>query len=153
MVACQPQVIRAGVSGVNLELPEMIERLRPGLQETGRDAEGKPIRMGYTGAWSNAYGPVRFTWCSPAYKPFRDHLFAQIKPLVDAGVYAVHFDEVHPPLGKFVVGGVTAIEGVMQLHREVRDACSDCNYADADGVPRKSILVRRVQVADDAAQQ
>ena len=28
---------------------------------------------------------------------------------------------------------------------------SDFNYPDADGVPRKSILVRRIQVADDAA--
>jgi len=30
---------------------------------------------------------------------------------------------------------------------------SNFNYPDADGVPRKSIWVRRVQVADDAAQR
>ena len=109
-------------SGVELDLPELIAKFRPGLLEVGKDDKGNPKYMGYNGEWSNVYGPVRFAWCSLAYKPWREHVIAQIKPLVEAGVDAIYFDENHTPLGNFVVDGMTGIEGVMQLQRDVRKA-------------------------------
>lgn len=110
------------VSGIDLKLPDLVAKFKPGLQESGSDADGNPKYMGYNGEWSNAYGPVAFAWCSPAYKPYRDHIIRQLRPLVTAGVDIVYLDESHTPLGRFDVDGMTAIEGVMQLQRDILKA-------------------------------
>lgn len=108
--------------GIDLRFPELIERFREGFCETGRDEQGNPIYAGYNGTWSNAGGPITFVWCSPAYKPYRDFLIEQMRPAIEAGVDVIYLDESHSALGSFVVDGITAIQGIMMLEREIQEA-------------------------------
>jgi hypothetical protein len=109
--------------GIDLDNTNLIERFRPGLRQTGTDQEGKPVYWGHN--FPNNYGQVNFAWCSLAYKPFREFLIEQIKPMIDAGADVVYLDESHTPLGRFEVDGVTAIEGVQLLEKEIIEAYPD----------------------------
>ncbi len=49
-----------------------------------------------------------------------------MKPAVDAGVDLIYLDESLSPSGKFLVDGVTAIQGVMLLEKEIKQAYPQC---------------------------
>ncbi len=97
---------------VSMGFPELIERFRPGFMVTGKDASG-----------NDTYDSIEvqppLNRCSPAYKPWRDYLIAQMKDAINAGADTVHLDEVQTPCGAQLVDGVTAIEGVRLLMKEI----------------------------------
>ncbi len=99
--------------GISKDFPELIQRFRGGLEVTGKDANGNDTYFGIEGAHRHVY-------CSPAYRPFREYLIAQMKQAVDAGVDVIYLDESMAPCGKFLVDGETAIQGVMTLEKEIK---------------------------------
>lgn len=109
--------------GVDIRLTELFERFRPGIRVVGTDEDGQPIYHGYAGTYTlnNAYGKVQFAWCSPAYKPFRDFLVEQLRPMFEAGAEVVYLDECHSPLGVREIDGVTSVQGVRLLQQQILD--------------------------------
>ena len=91
-------------NAVGTEFPDLVERFRPGFAVTGKDANGNDTYQSiYNG---------RLIRCSPAYKPWRDYLIAQMKDAVDAGVDVIYLDESMTAVGKFLVDGVNGLEGI-----------------------------------------
>ena len=97
-------------NAVGAEFPDLVERFRPGFAVTGTDANGKDM-------YESIYGG-RLIRCSPAYKPWRDYLIAQMKDAVDAGVDVIYLDESMTSTGRYVVDGVDGIQGMMSLMKE-----------------------------------
>lgn len=92
--------------------PNLVAQFEPGLMQIGTDGQGNPI---YDGFGNNVY-------CSPAYKPWRDYLIAQMADAVSAGIDVIYLDQSMSPCGKFVVDGVTGVQGVMLLEQEILQA-------------------------------
>jgi hypothetical protein len=107
--------VHFNTNGISKDFPDLIQRFRGGLLVTGKDADGNDTYFGIEGAHRHLY-------CSCAYKPWRDYLISRMKPAVDAGVDLIYLDESLTPSGKFLVDGVTAIQGVMLLEREIKQA-------------------------------
>lgn len=104
-------------TGIDVRFRDLLERFRPGLQQTGWDEKGEPVYWGPK--FRNAYGQVNFAYCSTAHKPWREYLIAQMRDVIEAGADVIYLDESHTPTGAFVVDGKTAIQGVMALEREI----------------------------------
>lgn len=100
-------------TGIDHAYPELIRRFCPGLQVTGKDETGSETYSG----WNSPGGT--HVYCSTAYKPWRDYLIEQMRPIVEAGVDVIYLDESHSPTGAFEVRGMTAIQGVMALEQEI----------------------------------
>jgi hypothetical protein len=101
-------------NAIGTEFPELIERFRPGFMVTGQDADGNDTYQSlYQG---------RLIRCSPAYKPWRDYLIKQMQDAVDAGVDVIYLDESMAATGKYIVDGVSGIEGMVALMRETLEA-------------------------------
>jgi hypothetical protein len=100
--------------GISRMFPDLVERMTPGFAVTGRDAGGNPIYDSiYDGQMIN---------CSAAYKPFRDLLIQRIHDAVAAGVDVIYLDETNGLGGKFLVGDVTGIQGIVELEKEILEA-------------------------------
>lgn len=112
--------VHFNTTGIDMRFKDLIERFRPGLQQTGWDERGAPVYWGPR--FQNAYGQVNFAYCSTAHKPWREYLITQMKDVVDAGADIIYLDESHTPTGAFMVGDATAIAGVMALEREILEA-------------------------------
>jgi len=112
--------VHFNTAGIDMRFKELIERFRPGLQQTGWSELGEPVYWGPR--FANAYGQVNFAYCSTAYKPWREYLIAQMREVVDAGADIIYLDESHTPAGAFRVGDVSAVQGVMALEREILEA-------------------------------
>lgn len=106
--------VHVNCTAIDRGYADLVDRFRAGLKPVGTDEEGRTRYWGADG--------LRHLYCSTALKPWRDYLVAQLAAIVDAGVDAIHLDESHTPTGAFVVDGVTAVEGVMLLEREILDA-------------------------------
>ena len=102
--------------GIDNMFPDLIARFSPGMHQTG-SKDGKPVFAGWD--FQNAFGPVRFSHCSAAYKPWRDFLIQQIGPLVEAGVDTVYLDEFHSPMGTNSVDGQNSCQGSVALQKEI----------------------------------
>jgi hypothetical protein len=96
------------------EIPDLVERFKPGFAVTGKDADGNDT-------YESIYDG-RFIRCSPAYKPWRDYLIAQMKDAVDAGVDVIYLDESMTCTGKYIVDGVDGIQGMINLMKETLHA-------------------------------
>ena len=92
---------------------ELIERFRPGLMAMGKDPEGRDTFHGAAG--NNLY-------CSLAYKPWRDYLVEQIRPVIEAGADVIHLDENGIPEGQLFANGESAVEGASLLVQEIMQA-------------------------------
>lgn len=112
--------VHFNTTGIDMRFKDLIERFRPGLDQTGWDEQGEPVFWGPR--FSNAYGQVNFAYCSTAYKPWREYLIARMKDVVDAGADIIYLDESHTPAGAFTVGDANAVQGVMALEREILEA-------------------------------
>ena len=97
-------------NAVGTEFPELVERFKPGFAITGKDADGNDT-------YQSIYGG-RLIRCSPAYKPWRDYLIAQMKDAVDAGVDVIYLDETMTATGRYVVDGEDGIQGMLNLMKE-----------------------------------
>lgn len=93
--------------------PDLVARFRPALLAVGADADGKPQ---YDHIYEGKNALLRI---SAAYKPWRDYLIDQMKDAVDSGVDVIYLDESMAPGGPFVVDGVTGIQGVQLLMKEI----------------------------------
>jgi hypothetical protein len=101
-------------NAIGTEFPELVERFRPGFAVTGKDADGNDTYQSlYQG---------RLIRCSPAYKPWRDYLIEQMQDAVEAGVDVIYLDESMACTGKYIVDGVSGIEGMTALIRETLEA-------------------------------
>lgn len=97
--------------GISRMFPDLVERMRPGFQVTGYDSSGNPTYDSiYDGEMIN---------CSAAYKPFRDLLIQRMRDAVAAGVDVVYLDETNGLGGKFLVDGMTGIQGIVELEKEI----------------------------------
>lgn len=112
--------VHVNTTGIDMRFADLIERFRPGLQQTGWSELGEPVYWGPK--FRNAYGQVNFAYCSTAYRPWREHLIARMKDVVDAGADIIYLDESHTPTGAFTVGNANAVQGVMALQREILEA-------------------------------
>ncbi len=112
--------VHFNTTGIDMRFKDLIDRFRPGLQQTGWDEQGEPVYWGPR--FNNAYGQVDFAYCSTAHKPWRQYLIARMKDVVDAGADIIYLDESHTPAGEFMVRDVNAIQGVMALEREILEA-------------------------------
>lgn len=103
--------VHTNIGAIDRNFTDLIEQMEPGLLQTGTDGNGEPI-------WS---GHPSFVHCSSAYRPWREHFINAIEDVVAAGADVIYLDEAGP-LGKFVVDGVTATEGVMTMEQEIMEA-------------------------------
>jgi hypothetical protein len=92
--------------------PELIERFRPGFLVTGKDDKGVDIYQGVGDLIA----------CSPAFKPWREYLIAQMKEAIDTGVDVVYLDGSMAPNGKYVIDGMDGIEALMLMMKEALQA-------------------------------
>ena len=102
----------AGVSKNNAELLQRFER---GFAVIGTDAQGNKQYYEIDGAGRHRY-------CSTALKDWRDYLIAQMREAVEVGVDLIYIDESMAATGAFIVDGMTAIEGLMTLEKEILEA-------------------------------
>ena len=102
----------AGVSNTNKEL---LERFHRGFQVTGTDEDGNPT-------YYELADPGRHRYCSTALKDWREYLIEQIREAVEVGVDMIYIDESMAGTGAFYLDGMTAIEGVMTLEKEIMEA-------------------------------
>lgn len=102
----------AGVCNTNEEL---LERFHRGFQVTGTDEDGNPT-------YYELADPGRHRYCSTALKDWREYLIEQMREAVEVGVDLIYIDESMAGTGAFYLDGMTAIEGVMTLEREIMEA-------------------------------
>ena len=115
--------------------PKLVERFRKGLQEIWIDAEGKETWAGPgpphagrvtvdTKDGKKTYSGVKpsVLYSSNANKDWRDYLIEQIRPLVEAGVDMIYLDESMCTTGNFFMDGITGIQGIMALEKEILQA-------------------------------
>jgi len=102
----------AGVSNTNKEL---LERFHRGFQVTGTDEDGNPT-------YYELADPGRHRYCSTALKDWREYLIEQMREAVEIGVDLIYIDESMAGTGAFYLDGMTAIEGVMTLEKEIMEA-------------------------------
>lgn len=106
--------VHVNATGIDPSFTDLVERFRPGFLVTGKDEQGKDTYWYAEG--------LRHYYCSAAYKPWRDFLIEQLREIVESGVDVIHLDEAHTPTGQFLIDGVTAIEGMMLLEKELLQA-------------------------------
>jgi hypothetical protein len=102
--------------GIDNKFPDLIERFSPGLRQKGTK-DGKPVFAGHD--YKNNCGPVRFSHCSAAYKPWRNFLVQQIRPLVEAGIDTIYLDEFHSLMGTNYIDGQNSCQGAVALQKEI----------------------------------
>lgn len=101
---------------LSVMFPDLVQQMRPAMNPIGKDAEGND-------EYEHIYpGPNRLYRVSSAYKPWRETLIKAIKEAVDAGIDVIYLDESMTPGGKFVVDGVSGVEGVQLLMKEILEA-------------------------------
>ncbi len=102
-------------SGVSAMFPELVERFRPGFQIVGKDEKGNEV-------YHSIYqGQNRLYAVSAALQPWRDYLIDQMKDAVDAGVDVIYLDGSMSPVGKFMVDGVDAYQGMFLLMKGIQE--------------------------------
>jgi len=101
-------------NGVGTEFPELVEKFKPGFQVTSKDEKGNDT-------YESIYNG-RMIRCSPAYKPWRDYLIAQMKDAVDTGVDVIYLDESMTAVGKYIIDGVDGMQGMYSLMKETLQA-------------------------------
>ncbi|MHB9071585.1 MAG: DUF6259 domain-containing protein [Sedimentisphaerales bacterium] len=100
-------------NGVSAMFPDLVEKFKPGMQVTGKDANGNDTYLYiYEGA-------NRMYRVSPALKAWRDYLAAQVKEAVEAGIDVVYLDEAMAPQGKFVIDGMNGYQGMLELMQQI----------------------------------
>ena len=102
-------------TGVGKNFPDLLERFERGFEVIGTDEKGNK-------RYYEVEGKERHRYCSTALKDWRQYFITQMKDAVDAGVDLIYIDESMAPMGDFVVDGMTAIEGVMTLEKEIMEA-------------------------------
>ncbi len=102
-------------SGVGKNNKELLKRFERGFAVTGIDEKGNKTYQEVPGAGRHRY-------CSTALKDWREYLIKQMRHAVEVGVDLIYIDESMAPTGAFMVDGMTAIEGVMTLAREIKEA-------------------------------
>ncbi len=113
---------------------ELVEQFRHFLFEVVKDEDGgesfsgpAPVHSGrvkirHPDGERIYWGTLTFAYSSAASKAWRNLIVERIRPLIECGVDMIYLDESMAPTGKFVVDGITAIEGVMTLERAILDA-------------------------------
>lgn len=102
-------------AGVGKNNPELLKRFERGFAVTGVDEDGNKTYYEIPGAGRHRY-------CSTALKDWRQYLIEQMRDAVDVGVDLIYIDESMAGTGAFLVDGMTAIEGVMTLEKEIMEA-------------------------------
>jgi len=97
--------------------PELMERFRPGFQITGKDKDGNPMYKTLP-RWSEG-APIRVYYVSHAFEPWRKYFIEQLREAVEAGVDIIYLDEAAWPCGNPLVDGMTSVEGLIALEREI----------------------------------
>ena len=112
---------------------ELIEEFRHCLFEVMKDEKGEeswdgpaPVHSGrvkiqHPDGERTYWGTLAFVYSSAACHAWRDMIIERIRRLIECGVDMIYLDESMAPTGKFVVDGITAIEGVMLLQRAILD--------------------------------
>lgn len=101
--------------GISKNRTDLFEQYKAGFLVTGKDADGKDVYQAVDGA-------NRHIYTSPALKAWRERLIKEIKPSIDAGVDVVYLDESMAAMGNPYVDGMSAVEGVMTLQKEIKEA-------------------------------
>ena len=102
-------------AGVGKNFPDLLERFERGFTLIGTDEDGNK-------KYYEVEGKNRHRYCSTALKDWRDYLIEQMREAVEVGVDLIYIDESMAAMGNFVVDGMTAVEGVMTLEKEITEA-------------------------------
>jgi hypothetical protein len=102
------------------QFPDLMERFRPGFQVEGTDAEGNAIYKTLP-RWKDG-APIRVYYVSHALTDWRRYFIEQLREAVEAGVDIIYLDEAAWPCGNPYVDGMTSVEGLIALEREILDA-------------------------------
>ncbi len=105
-------------NAISTDFPELVDKFRPGFSVIGKDANGNDT---YESLYNGKLIRV-----SPAFKPWREYLIAQMKDAVDAGVDVIYLDESMTAVGKYIVDGVDGMQGMLALMRETLEAYPHC---------------------------
>ena len=97
--------------------PDLMERFRPGFQVVGKDQDGNPIYQTLP-RWKEG-APFRVYYTSHAFEPWRRYFIEQLREAVEAGVDIIYLDEAAWPCGNPYIDGMTSVEGIIALEREI----------------------------------
>lgn len=109
-------------------MPDLAERMRPGFKAVGTDPAGNELYEALPEPAPLIADRTKcsdFYRCSAAYQPWRETFIETLREAVEAGVDVIYLDESAWPVGKYLVDGVTAVEGVMALGKEIRETYPD----------------------------
>lgn len=104
--------VHVNIGGIDYSYPDLIAQMAPALQQIGTDGGGNPIYDGTS----------TFVYASAAYAPWRAYLVNAIAEVVAVGADVIYLDQTNGVLGKFMVDGITGIEGVQLLMQEIKAA-------------------------------
>lgn len=113
--------VGAGFSAflVDANMPEIVERFRPGFAQIGRHEDGTPLYHTLPPSPS----PLLYVYyCTPALESYRDYFVEQVRHAVEAGVDVIYLDEAAWPCGAAVADGMDGIQGVMELEKAILKA-------------------------------
>ncbi len=105
--------VQMDVCGISRAYPGLLKQFRPGMKSLGIDAAGQ--EQFYVVSIDQPY-------CSPAYKPWRDYLVAQMREAVEAGAEMIYLYDHPAPAADFLVDGRTAAQGTLALEKELLSA-------------------------------
>jgi len=105
---------------VSADMPELVNQFRPGFDVLGTDDDGNDYYFSLPR--SPTTDRMIYYYCTPAYAPWRDYLVREVGHSVKAGADVIYYDEAMCPCGKYVVDGATAVEGILSLGRDTREA-------------------------------
>ncbi len=106
--------MHVNVSLCSVVFPDLVEKMKPGMQPTGKDANGNQ-------EYAHLYeGQNKGYWVSPALPAWRECLLERIKDGIDAGVDVIYLDCAMAPNGKPVVGDTDGWQGTQLLMKEIQ---------------------------------
>ena len=118
--------------GLDPVYKDLVERFQRGFQEIWTDAEGNEKWNGpgpphggrivvetKNGKRTYSGVPPTVIYSSNANKDWRGYLIEQMRDLVEAGVDMIYLDESMCTTGNFFMDGITGIQGIMALEKEI----------------------------------
>lgn len=105
---------------VSADQPELVNQFRRGFEILGADDGGNDYYFSLPR--SPTTDRMIYYYCTPAFAPWRKYLIKEVGHSVAAGADMVYYDEAMCPCGRYVVDGATAVEGILSLGKETREA-------------------------------
>jgi hypothetical protein len=111
---------------ISYDFPELIERFKAGMEPrllTKQEKKELALANVPDAATTQRYDGLRtHAYCSAALKEWREYFIEQLRDAVESGVDMIYLDQSMGPAGKWIVDGVTGLQGQMLLQEEIMKA-------------------------------